>query len=161
MATSQASSDGSAIVCQVQISAPPERVFQALVDPTQVLKWWGQPGIYRCTEFESDLRIGGKWRSAGVAGHGKTFEAYGEYLEVDPPHLLVYTWHASWTGNLETTLRWDLQKTKGGTLVKLRHSGFAGKGDAARNYQGWPRMLGWLQALLERGETIDDRPPAS
>ena len=161
MATSQISPDGDAIVCEVQIAAPPERVFQALVDPTEVLKWWGQPGIYRCMEFESDLRVGGHWRSAGVGGRDDKFEAFGEYLEIDRPRLLAYTWNASWTGDFKTTLRWELQKTKEGTLVRLRHSGFAGKQDASRNYQGWPRMLGWLQALIERGETIDDRPAAS
>jgi uncharacterized protein YndB with AHSA1/START domain len=161
MATSQMTPDSDAIVTEIRIAAPRERVFQALVDSTQVLKWWGQPGIYRCMEFQSDLRVGGKWRSAGVSGQDNTFEAHGEYLEIDRPRLLAYTWFATWTGDLETTLRWELEETKEGTLVKLRHSGFASKPDAAQGYRGWPRMLGWLQALLERGETIDDRPPAA
>ncbi len=49
-----------------QIAAPPDRVFEALVDPGQILQWWGQVGVYRCTKFASDLRRGGQWRSAGV-----------------------------------------------------------------------------------------------
>jgi hypothetical protein len=28
-------------------------------------------------------------------------------------------------------------------------------------YRGWPRMLTWLQALLEKGETVEQRKPAS
>jgi uncharacterized protein YndB with AHSA1/START domain len=134
-------------------------VFEALVDPEQVVKWWGQGGVYRCTEFHSDVRRGGKWRSAGMDGQGHGFQVVGGYLEVDPPHLLVYTWVASWTGDVKTVVRWELEPTNQGTLVRIRHSGLAAYPDMAQSYRGWPRMLGWLQALLERGETVDDRNP--
>jgi len=41
--------------------------------------------------------------------------------------------------------------------VRIRHRGFAARPQVAQGYKGWPRMLGWLQALLERGETAADR----
>jgi uncharacterized protein YndB with AHSA1/START domain len=161
MATSRVTSDADTIVSEIQIAAPPERVFQALVDPRQVVQWWGQTGVYRCTEFHADLRAGGKWRSAGVDGGGRAFEVSGEYLEVHPPRLLVYTWVASWTGDVKTTVRWELEPTNQGTLVRIRHSGLAAHPEVAQSYRGWPRMLGWLQAFLESGEAVDDRKPAS
>lgn len=161
MATSQVTPDADAIISEIHIAAPPERVFQALIDPKQVVQWWGQGGVYRCTEFHSEVRAGGKWRSAGVDGQGNSFKVLGEYLEVDPPRLLVYTWVASWTGEVKTTVRWDLQPRDQGTLVRIRHSGLAAHPDVAQSYRGWPRMLGWLQALLERGETVDNRKPVS
>ena len=161
MATSQLSPDADAIVSEIHIAAPPERVFQALVDPKQVLQWWGQAGVYRCTEYSSDLRAGGKWRSVGVDGQGQGFEASGEYLEIDPPRLLAYTWVASWTGTVKTTVRWTLESRDRGTLVTIRHSGLAAHPKLAQSYRGWPRILGWLQALLERGETVDDRKPVT
>jgi uncharacterized protein YndB with AHSA1/START domain len=95
MATSKATPDRDAIVAEIHIAAPPERVFQALVDPQQVLQWWGRQGVYRSTEFQSDLRRGGKWRTVGVNADGRNFEASGEYLEIDRPRLLVYSWVAS------------------------------------------------------------------
>src|SRR5579864_3982246 len=76
------------IQAEIFIAAPPARVFQALVDPQQVLAWWGQTGVYRCTEFNNDLRVGGKWRSAGVAGQDDRFTVTGEYLQVDSPRVL-------------------------------------------------------------------------
>jgi uncharacterized protein YndB with AHSA1/START domain len=161
MASPEITPNADEIVSEIQIAAPPERVFQALVDPSQVLRWWGQNGIYRCTEFECDLRPGGKLRNAGVAADGRAFEAIGEYLEVDPPRLLVHSWVASWTGDVKTKVRWELEPTKQGTLVRIRHSGFAAHPELAGAYSGWPRLLVWLQANLERGETIDDRKPAS
>jgi uncharacterized protein YndB with AHSA1/START domain len=150
-----------AIVSEIQINALPQQVFDALVKPEQVVQWWGQKGIYQCTEFHSDLRVGGKWSSIGLDGHGQKFEIAGEYLEVDPPRVLASTWIATWTGDAETTIRWELEPTKQGTLVRIRHSGFAKHPELAQSYRGWPRMLGWLQSLLERGETVDARKPAT
>ncbi len=159
MATSRVTPDADAIVAEIHVAAPPERVFQALIDPGQVVRWWGHPGIYRCTEFQSDPRVGGEWRCAGVDGQGRRFEVFGVYRAVDPPHLLVHSWIASWAGCVETEVQWELEATDRGTLVRIRHSGFAAHPELADSYRGWPRMLGWLKALLERGETVDDRNP--
>jgi uncharacterized protein YndB with AHSA1/START domain len=157
MVTRSAIPSADEIVNEITISAPPERVFQAIVDPAQVTKWWGHAGMYRCTEFESDLRVGGKWRCAGTGGQTGQFEVHGEYLKIDPPRLLVHSWIASWTGDAKTTVHWELEPRGQGTLVRIRHTGFAAHPELAQSYSGWPRLLVWLQALLERGETIDDR----
>ncbi|MGH9377714.1 MAG: SRPBCC family protein [Terriglobia bacterium] len=161
MTASSVSPDADSIVSEIHIAAQPERVFRALTDPGQVPQWWGQAGVYRCTEFHNDLRAGGKWRSAGLDADGRNFEVVGEYLEVDPPRLLVYTWVASWTGAVKTTVRWELEPTHQGTLVRIRHSGLAAHLEVAMSYSGWPRMLRWLQAFLESGETVDGRKPVS
>lgn len=160
MAVPQQTTNTDEIVSEIQIVAPPQRVFEALVDPTQVVQWWGQSGIYRCTKFEADLRVGGKWRSVGIDSNGQPFEVAGEYLEVDPPRLLSSTWRATWTGDVETKVRWELEPAEAGTLVRIRHSGFGTHPELAQAYRGWPRMLAWLQALLEKGETVEQRKPA-
>ena len=161
MAAPQQTPNPDEIVSEIRIAAPLERVYQALIDPSQVVQWWGQPGIYRCTRFESDPRAGGKWRSVGIDGNGLQFEVLGEYLEVDPPRLLSSTWRATWTGDVETKIRWELERAESGTLVRIRHSGFAAHPELSQAYRGWPRMLTWLQALLEKGETVEQRKPAS
>jgi len=161
VATMIATHDGDAIISELYIAAPPERIFQALVEPQQVLQWWGQAGIYRSTQFEADLRPGGKWRSAGDGGDGGQFTVVGEYLEVDSPRLLVYSWVASWTGAVKTTVRWELEPTNNGTLVRIRHSGLAAHPEVAQSYRGWPRMLGWLQVFMEKGQTVAMRTQMS
>ena len=160
MATSANSPNFDELVSEIHVAAPPERVFQALTDPAQVVQWWGQRGIYVCNEFQADLRPGGKWRSAGVSGDGRNFEVSGEFLEIVRPHLLVYSWVASWTGDVKTTVRWELEPAADGTRVIIRHSGLGAHPDLAKTYQGWPRMLGWLQAFLDRGETVPQRRPS-
>jgi uncharacterized protein YndB with AHSA1/START domain len=158
VATVSITPDDDNVVAEIQIAAPPERVFQAITDPRQMLQWWGQKEMYRTTKFETDVRVNGKWMSAGVNVTGENFQVSGEYLEVDPPHLLVYTWRATWTGALKTTVRWELVPHNHGTLVKIRHSGFTGHADAAKDHgQGWLRVLSWIQAFVEKGETIDTR----
>jgi uncharacterized protein YndB with AHSA1/START domain len=157
MATPKTGADVDVIVSEIQIAATPEQVFRALVDPSEVVKWWGQIGVYRCTDFEADLRVGGRWRSRGEGPNGSPFEVHGEILEIDSPRLLMYSWISSWTGEARTAVRWELEPKNNGTLVTLRHSGFANHPELAQNYRGWPRMLGWLQSLLEKGQTVEDR----
>jgi uncharacterized protein YndB with AHSA1/START domain len=156
-AKSQLTPDNDTLVSEIEIAAPPEQVFQALIDPRQVLSWWGQAGMYRCNEFTADARVGGKWRSSGESLDATPFHVYGEYLEFDPPRLLAYTWVASWTGNVQTTVRWELESTPKGTRVRILHSGLSARPELAQSYRGWPMILGWIRVYLETGETVDSR----
>jgi uncharacterized protein YndB with AHSA1/START domain len=80
-------------------------------------------------------------------------------VEVDPPRLVSYTWVASWSGPLKTLVRWELEAASGGTLVRLRHSGFAEAPVSVQgHYEGWQRVIGWMQAFVEKGETMATRP---
>jgi uncharacterized protein YndB with AHSA1/START domain len=160
MAMSAIVNNGDAIVTEIFIAASPEDVFRALIDPELVVKWWGGQGAgqsFRCTDAQCDLRVGGKWRNAGVDAQGHPFEAFGEYIELDPPRLLVQTWAASWTAQVKTTVRWELQPTDRGTLVKHQHSGLSAHPEVAKSFRGWPRIIGWLQVFLEKGETVEVR----
>jgi hypothetical protein len=50
------------------------------------------------------------------------------------------------------------RKAGTGTLVKLRHEGFASLPRAAAEHgEGWKRVMGWLTAYLETAETVDMR----
>ena len=172
MVTMAITPDQDAVIGEVFIAAPPARVFQALTDPGQVPRWWGQQGMYRITEWKGDVRPGGKWSSVGVGADGKSFRVDGEYLEVDPPRILSHTWIKSWGSNLNTVVRWELEpvdvqglhpagpKRAGtGTLVKIRHTGFAGAPQEAKEHSsGWTRVIGWMQAFVEKGETVETRP---
>ncbi|HEY3929040.1 MAG TPA: SRPBCC domain-containing protein [Candidatus Koribacter sp.] len=148
------------IVNEIDIAATPARVFQALVSAEQVPQWWGGKGgnqAYLCQKFESELRVGGKWRCSGITGSGGPFEVSGEYIDIDPPHKLSTTWIASWTGTAQTVVRWELTETNSGTHVVVRHSGLSRYPEIAQAYRGWPGMLRWLQALLEKHETAQQR----
>jgi uncharacterized protein YndB with AHSA1/START domain len=154
---SHTSPDNDVVTCEVFIAAPRERVFQAISDPRQALKWWGEEGKYRLHEFQMDVRVGGKWSCAGTSVTMGPTAVHGEFLEVDPPRKLAYTWNSSWMA-VSTEVRWDLEEQGSGTILKLTHSGFAGNADQAKNHGlGWTAIFTWLQSFVEKGETIDSR----
>jgi uncharacterized protein YndB with AHSA1/START domain len=131
----------------VEIKATPERVFKALTSTEDVLRWWGAEGAYRTTEWEADVRPGGLWQAGGEAPGGKAHVVSGEYIEVDAPHKLVFTWRPDWDAPNETVVTYLLEATPTGTLLTLRHEGFAGRAAACRNHgDGWSRVLGLLDA---------------
>ena len=104
---------------EIFIAAPPARVFQAISDPSQLPRWWGQDGLYHVTKSSADVRAGGKWRSDGVGPDGKEFFAEGEYLEIDPPRRLVHTWVRSYDPTI-AVVRWELEPQ---TVNELHPSG--------------------------------------
>jgi uncharacterized protein YndB with AHSA1/START domain len=171
MATASISPDQDVITGEIFIAAPPARVFQAITDPNQMPRWWGQQDLYKITEWKADLRVGGKWSSVGLGADGTTFRVDGEYLEVDPPHRLVHTWNASYGGPAKTIVCWELepqsvhglhasgpQRAGTGTLVRIRHQGFAGVPESAASHSdGWKRVMNWLSAYIEKGQTVDTR----
>lgn len=137
-----------AIVQEITIEAVAERVFDALVDPTQRVKWWGREGRFQATSAQSDLRVGGHWMMSGT-GMGRPFKVEGVYRIVERPRVVAFTWNPSWDEHAtETLVRFDLSERNGMTTVRLTHSGFAAQGSRDA-HQGWPQILAWLKAYTE------------
>jgi len=155
--TAHISPDRDVVTTEIFIAAPRERVFEALTDPKQATQWWGQSGQYHLTEFHIDPRPGGKWSTTGISARMGNIKVEGEILEVDPPKRLAYTWNPSWMTR-STKVLWELENQNGGTFLKLTHTGFAGEEDQATNHShGWNLAITWLQAFVERGETVASR----
>jgi uncharacterized protein YndB with AHSA1/START domain len=137
------------IVEEITIRASAERIFAALTDPQQRVRWWGAEGRFRATHMESDLRPGGKWSTRGT-GFGKPFSVHGEYRLIERPRVLAFTWIPDWQENAsESLVRFDLVEKDGVTTVRLTHSGLSPEGRQA--HRGWPQVLGWLKAFLDAG----------
>ena len=144
------STTDDAVIADVEILASPASVYAAITDPEQLVQWWGDDNSYRVRNWEADLRVGGKYRSRGAGKDGQTFEVSGEYLEVDPPRVLAYTWIASY-GGPPSAVRWELQPSGAGTRLRVTHSGFRSDPQARAMYSnGWPGVLGWLKGHAER-----------
>lgn len=139
-----------AIVQEITIDAPAERVFEALTNPEQRMKWWGSKDRFEVNQFESDLRVGGKWMMRGIGMGGRPFVLIGQYREVEPPRLLVFTWLPDWYEDAtESLVRWELTESNGVTTVRLTHSGLRSEADRT-NHRGWPQIMDWLKAYAER-----------
>ena len=143
-----------ALVQEIDIHAPADRVFRALTRPEDLLQWWAAEGRFRATEVESDLRPGGKWRMRveGACGADASCSIVsGTYLEIATPHLLVFTWLRENEDDWETTVRWELTERDGVTTARVTHSGFTSERMRNRN-SGWVLIKELLRNYSERQE---------
>jgi uncharacterized protein YndB with AHSA1/START domain len=144
--------DQDTIISEIDIAAPPERVFAAIADAEVVRRRAPYLDV-----FEMDLRVGGTWqlemrppkphRGVSIIRH------YGEILEIDPPRLLVYTWFANFHNDPKhrSVVRWELTPTPSGTHLKVTHSGLAAEPGACKDYAGgWPGVLEEIKTWAEK-----------
>lgn len=151
-----ATPDDGAVVTEIYIAAPAQRVFQALTDANQLLRWFTDPSC-PVKLWEMDARPGGHYRYATEKGTAvvngvSEFECHGEILELDPPRLLTYTWIANWHDDKSrrTVVRWELTPAATGTLVRATHSGLAQEDAARKDYiDGWPGVVKMLKQFIE------------
>ena len=72
------------------IDAPRERVFEAMTDPKQVVKWWGPYG-FTTTIHEMDVRPGGVWKQMMHGPDGTNYLNKSVFREVVKPERIVYS----------------------------------------------------------------------
>jgi uncharacterized protein YndB with AHSA1/START domain len=139
------------IVEEIAIEAPAGRIFEALTRPSEILNWWRAEGKFQITDFESDLRIGGKWmiRVAG-AKTGTSSVVKGEYRAIEYPGRLSYTWQRFGEGEdeHETLVTWELDESAGTTTVRVSHTGLV-TDDLRRRNSGWPLILKLIRNYLD------------
>jgi uncharacterized protein YndB with AHSA1/START domain len=135
------------------LPAPPERVFAALARPVDVARWWG-PRLFTTPEIEVDLRVGGRFRFTMQPPDGDRFHLSGEFLEIDPPSRLAYTfrWDEPAPDDRETVVTLTLDDVGEGTGLTLRQGEFATEERLALHRNGWTDSLDKLFALLGEEE---------
>lgn len=149
--------DLDAIVSEIQIAAPAERVFQALTDEVQLCRWFSSPEC-PAKYWRMDARLGGRYgyatdRGSFEVNNVREFECHGEIVEYDSPRVLAYTWIANWHDDKasRTVVRWELTPRSGGTHVKVTHSGLAQLPVARKDYSGgWPGVVEMLKKFVEK-----------
>ena len=140
------------IVQEVTIKAPAERIFGALTEPCELLKWWAAPGKFKIVHAECDLQPGGKWKMRVMSdsgAEGRCSTVSGEYRTVEPPRLLTYTWTRENENYPETLVRWDLDEKDGFTTVRVTHSGLISE-ELRRRNDGWPLIVMLLKAHIDK-----------
>jgi len=149
--------DQDAVISEVEINAPADRVFRALIDPQQLMIWWNSDEC-QTDLFEMDARVGGRWRlvtrkTKPTVNGVSQFVCEGEVVEFDAPRVLAYTWVADWHDDKtrRTLVRWELSPVKQGTHVKVTHSGLAQEAVARKDYNGgWPGVVEMLKKFVEK-----------
>ena len=134
------------------LPAPRERVFRALTQRADLAVWWGPMG-FTTPEIELDLRVGGRYRFTMQPPDGEHFHLSGEFLEVERPRRLAYTfrWEEPAPDDRETIVTLTLDDVGGTTELALRQGAFATEERLALHRGGWTDSLDKLSALLDAG----------
>jgi uncharacterized protein YndB with AHSA1/START domain len=120
------------------LDAPPERIFFLMTEPAELAKWWGPHG-FTTPEIEIDLNVGGSYRYTMEPPDGEAFHLSGEFLEIDPPGRLVYTfrWEEPDPADRETVVVLSLDAVGEATEVSLSQGEFATEERLALHRNGW------------------------
>ena len=127
--------------------APRDRVFDAWVDPELLRRWWAASPNWRSPVAEVDARRGGRYRlSMEDSDTGDVHTVAGQYLEVDRPRRLVYTWTwegepAEMAGSEDTRVTVEFHAEGDRTRVVLTHTGFASAHVRDLHVGGWGACL--------------------
>ena len=125
--------------------APPERLWQAWTTEQGLAGWWWAGWQ---VDYAVDLRVGGSYRiDATEQGIG----VHGEYLVIDEPRRLEFSWIWVSDGVDEATERVVVEfvATDDGTTVIVRHGGGWTTAEPVERYrQGWDHVLDRLQRTL-------------
>jgi uncharacterized protein YndB with AHSA1/START domain len=155
---------GTTLQLKRTFDAPREDVFRAWTDPERLRQWLTPPGGV-APRAEVDLREGGHYRIE-MQLMGDTGYVGGDYLEVQPPERLVFTW--AWepveveeantpetravaplmndTGDTRVSVEFREQGSS--TEVVLTHEAL--RTDAVRQFHegGWTNSLDQLEKVL-------------
>ena len=129
------------LVIERTFAAAQARVFEAWTSPEVLRRWWGAGPDWTSPAVEIDLRPGGRYRLSMQDPSGVVRSVGGEYVEVDPPRRLVYTW--TWESHgaendAATLVTVEFREvTPGQTAVILTHTGFADGDRRDLHREGW------------------------
>jgi uncharacterized protein YndB with AHSA1/START domain len=130
------------VVHEASYPHPPERVWQALVDPEELALWLMPndflPLVGRPFTMECDP-IG---------------QIQAEVLEMDPPRRLCCRWVASFG---DTVVTFELTRIPEGTQLRVEHRGWSQENTADRERF----ESGWTEKLADRLRRVLDRAPGA
>jgi uncharacterized protein YndB with AHSA1/START domain len=128
--------------------APAERVFDAWLDPAMASRFLFATPTGQMVRTDIDPRVGGTFVIT-ERRDGEDAEHTGEYLEIDRPRRLVFTFLVPKHSRTPARVEIDIVPLEGGcelTLTQTMPAEFAGYTDRSR--EGWTHIVRGLAAVL-------------
>jgi len=133
-----------------RFDASAERVFDAWLDPATAGRWLFATDNGEMVDVTIDARVGGRF--SFTRRDGEDVEHVGEYLEIDRPRRLVFTFAVPKFDPAVTRVTLDITPVgKGCELVLTHEDVLPDWADATQ--QGWGMILGHLAENLHQQPT--------
>ncbi|MGN6794919.1 MAG: SRPBCC family protein [Streptosporangiaceae bacterium] len=141
---------GLVLELQWVVNSPRDRIFSALTESAELARWWGPDG-YTIAEIDLDVRVGGGYRFTMQPPGGQPFHLSGEFLEIEPPRRLVYTFRYEEPDpdDRQTVVALSLDEVGHATEVSLSHGEFATEARLELHRSGWRDSFEKLSELTE------------
>jgi uncharacterized protein YndB with AHSA1/START domain len=120
-----------------------ERVFDAWLDPALARRWLFTTDDSEVVRCEIDARVGGRFEIVDRRDDGE-IRHVGEYLEIDRPRRLVFTFGVPQFDPAMSRVEIDIVATASGCELTLTHHGVPQEWQAPTT-QGWTTLLGNLE----------------
>jgi uncharacterized protein YndB with AHSA1/START domain len=130
-----------------RFTASAERVFDAWLDPQKTGKWLFATATGQMVRVEIDARVGGRFVFTDRR-NGEDVEHVGEYLEIDRPHRLVFTFMVPKYSQISTRVTIEIMPVGSGCELTLTHEGVLPEYQS-RTESGWTTILGGLAGVVE------------
>jgi uncharacterized protein YndB with AHSA1/START domain len=131
-------------------SVPSERVFDAWLDTDMVGQFMFGSGIRDETivQLTNEPRPGGRF-SYVVRREEDIFNHVGEYIEIDRPRRLVFTWSVEGNDSPVSLVVIEINPIRDGCELTLTHEMASGWEDfVERSKIAWGKMLDMLTEIL-------------
>jgi len=127
-------------------NAPPERVYDAWAQREDWGQWIGPEGV-TCRIESMDPVVGGRYFLVMEIPDGSSIRVTGQYLVMDRPKRLVFTWDGvDAVGTSTVTLIFEADGN--GTRMQLHHADIE-KDHVAPMDHGWQSALNKLERFTE------------
>lgn len=132
------------------LSAPPERVYRAFLDPEALVKWMCPHG-FTAKVHSMDAKVGGGYKMSFTNFTTTKSQSFGgKYIEIKPNELIKYTDKfddPNMPGEMQMTV--TFRKVMGGTELKITQEGIPDAIPVEMCYMGWQQSLMLLTQLVE------------
>ncbi|ARU60111.1 ATPase [Tumebacillus avium] len=133
-----------------RFAVSPEQIFDAWLTPDLIGNWMFGPALREeeVLRIETDARVGGTF-SFVVRRGGAEIDHIGQYLELDRPRRLAFTWSVAPDPIDSSRVRIEILPLESGCELTLTHELSPEWADYAdRTKEAWSKMLDALASQL-------------
>jgi uncharacterized protein YndB with AHSA1/START domain len=143
---------GHTLQMERTFAAPARRVFDAFTSEEVMRRWWHASPDWETPEASVDLRLGGRVRVVmRDPDSGDRYGGQGEYVEIDPPRRLAFTWE--WDDDRDHArqlIEIDFDEHDGVTTMRFTHRDLWDAEAVRSHEEGWSTAFDNLERALAR-----------